>query len=686
MAPIPQGSLVFNRFGTFVWTDPSGNELTPPPNSPADTNLGTSVGNLVSRASDGAYLMATNVGMPIVTDWVAKAFSGAIAALFVRNGGSPLGSPNCAVDAAGRFYVAHYSGQTAVVERCDDAGTITATWSFPAVLAGIESFAVSPAGDSAFVAGFRGADNMTGPVYRFNFGSGTLAAFVTEQNCSVDNACGASIAVQQNGHVLVAWQNNNTPNYFVKEYDPAGAAQATYPLASGSFADFTVALSAGLDATTFWVSHYLHALDVVRVENIRNSDGAVLHNFDKPDVAGDWANAPFCVVRAVAAPTLLDVSFSAGRDLMVDGTEQLYGAPHWQGSTGRAYPYLIKDLTKLRASAATWVAGFSGQVHLRGTVSNGMTVPATLAALRSGTSDVYEIVAVEFSSAFPAGTAFLNPLTIAWEASLDGGVTWLSVGASSNPLYVSLSTAGPTNPFRTVAHLACSDGGATTPTAAAQRTWGLFSNGGTAPTNVKTWDGQKALHYYKPGTSFDLAVNPITVAGLLAVGSSECVAWALMLKDCWAINGVPSNYKFIRVKPSVGQLFWVKDWNKTSNIFSFQSDQPDMQPPPPDGTYGHYDRPGGNKFENLRTAPGQNSGTVPQPLTGAPSQKAFGNHQFLELAGTYYDPSYGLTYASEADFQSHLDGYGSVRDITSGRLRFNFKPMGGTVVMEFYTP
>ena len=370
--------------------------------------------------------------------------------------------------------------------------------------------------------------------------------------------------------------------------------------------------------------------------------------------------------------------------------------------SGREYPYLIQQGVKLKIASVRVrimrpITGTGPKI--RGMQADGMNVPERTLNLVSG--DLYEATNIEVATAFPANlTAFHPSFQIDWEVSRDGS-TWESAGSSRNPIYVCL--ADPNSPpvstvavFRTVVHLACSNAGATNRNEAVVKTWALF-----AGRNVTDWTGQRPLYYYRPGTSFALSENPTTVAGLLLVGSSECVGWSHLIQDCFTINGVgvnsfnqgSSSYTLARSSLGVSSFFWVAWWAQMSPLeewFYFEGPASDMIPYPPDGRYGHYDNGANALFKNQPTIPGQNSGL------DAPSQKVFGNHQFIRYtadgtgAVTYYDPSYGTTYTDAADFQSQaLVGFGNEAqkwpsDNNFQKLRLKYKPVGSVVLMPWW--
>jgi hypothetical protein len=360
------------------------------------------------------------------------------------------------------------------------------------------------------------------------------------------------------------------------------------------------------------------------------------------------------------AATLDSVTFSAGWDINQDDGSGNYQAPQWQNTPARSYPYLYSDVsgTNILTVSAVWTlaSSVSSAPYVQGTGPGGINIPSTQATIDSSGTTV-TLPATAASTAFPNQTNYYNPFTIQWQISFDGGSTWEDAGTSQNPIYVCLQgpVSGVPSPFRTVVHLACSKTGATNADQAVAKTWALFSG----PANVCRWDGSP-LYYYKPGTTFDISQNPVTTAGLLKVGSAECFGWAHLLQDAWTLNGVTSQWN--EADPIGYQAFWVKTWTAlpTSGDFYFQSTSFDMNPYPRSGSpprpdpYGYYDKPGGTNFKNERTLYGQNS------APGAPAEKVFGNHQFLKYNGTYYDPSYGVTYTGPADFQSKaVAGFGN---------------------------
>jgi hypothetical protein len=89
---------------------------------------------------------------------------------------------------------------------------------------------------------------------------------------------------------------------------------------------------------------------------------------------------------------------------------------------------------------------------------------------------------------------YYDPLKIQWRMLSPDKSVSVDLEKTECPVYVSLQPPKPGTPlYHTVAHLACSQGHATTESQAVANTWGQFAGLG-----VTAWDGQTKLYYYNP--------------------------------------------------------------------------------------------------------------------------------------------------------------------------------------------
>jgi hypothetical protein len=203
------------------------------------------------------------------------------------------------------------------------------------------------------------------------------------------------------------------------------------------------------------------------------------------------------------------------------------------------------------------------------------------------------------------------------------------IGANRNRLYITLKE--PQGLRReTLYELACKNRGATNNSTCIANTWQSFSG-----TSVIAWDApdsfNRPLCYYRTFDGDEKTsaeemlenINPDPAQG----DQGQCHAWADMFKEALQINGVASN--FVTVLPPTGYI-----WFGVKNI-------------------GFGSGPG--PYPSVDTAPkgirGQNMDT--------PAAKLFGNHFIVKAGGsffrrgTYYDPSYGATATSAANYSGN---------------------------------
>ena len=222
-------------------------------------------------------------------------------------------------------------------------------------------------------------------------------------------------------------------------------------------------------------------------------------------------------------------------------------------------------------------------------------------------------------------------------------------------------------------------GGASTPQAAFTNTWNIF-----AGLNVQTWDSRSLQYYPSEPVAVPFSGCATTAQQLVTGGGSgQCGAFQLLVLSALQLNGIGMPYSttgqavLIGVFAINGSRFMVNTWTYGSMpgtpgvplypgygwTLRLTSELQPKAPPvygifagmvpanvPP--TYGY--------MTSCTGLPGQNS--------GSPSEKLFGSHYIFQIsediaggAGpSYFDPSYGLTYADPATFEKNaVAGYGT---------------------------
>jgi len=223
------------------------------------------------------------------------------------------------------------------------------------------------------------------------------------------------------------------------------------------------------------------------------------------------------------------------------------------------------------------------------------------------------------------------------------------------------------------------------------KTWSLFTSHGTAPSDIKAWnplDGKydRPLNYYGLTRGFG-GDQPASTTDLLesSDGFGECYSFGQLFQDALWANGVNTAGILVRAKNWTSSnhiLLIIKDFTPSA-IGSmpssaapflwkmiFSASPGEMQPPPNTSTtYGTY-----GDFVNLETHSGQN--------TKPPLEKVFDNHYIIQCGSIYYDPSYGVTYTSENDFETKsVQGYG--QHIPSDAVNLEVEPSAGLQNIQF---
>jgi hypothetical protein len=355
-----------------------------------------------------------------------------------------------------------------------------------------------------------------------------------------------------------------------------------------------------------------------------------------------------------ASPVFLrDVTYQTNHpSIMKDDTTVLYSGPQWLDLDGNGnatgpdehqYPTSFTRDSTLSVSPTFTVDPnqLLGQlVMVRGDGPGNIDIPASQPQLVFGNQLFF--FGLTAANPFPNVVTHYESFTIAWEYSVDNGTTWAAAGTSSNQLYVTYAdpiVSGDVfypHLYHTPLHISTKiAAGKSTETEVFDKIWEEFSD-----KVVKRVDNTP-IAYYK-----DWRPLNDTTREILAFADGNCVGWVALFIDTYKSQGIDYLNEVIEVNPPMGtQGFLVKNWEFRAA----------------GGTSGVPDWPyffimGTPDFVLLHSYNFKH--TEVTPLTGIAGQSEadpaswFRNHFLVKIGGTYYDPSYGVTYPSVANFDS----------------------------------
>jgi hypothetical protein len=378
------------------------------------------------------------------------------------------------------------------------------------------------------------------------------------------------------------------------------------------------------------------------------------------------------------AASIKTVGFSGGGTIYRDtGNQDPYGYPQWVAGD-HSYPVtygrnggMILDL-----SFSVTDPGAGGPYMVQAAGTDGVNLPPTSASL---SSDQTTLIAGGTTTSLPNQvTLYDNTFTFSWQVSDDGGQSWSAAGTSTHQLYVtlngSINDAYTPKTFHTVIHRATqAANGETTEAGVRTKVWGLFPG-----LNVRRLDGTQLTYYA------NWLTRNTTTATLLKFGDGQCGSWTSLFLDMLKSQGLQyaNDYDVVRGIPDVNAAlspagFIVKNWS-----FVGAGTNPD---PVTNVRYPYYNTPrwsvrgdvinfgGGAYFYDWATAEVNDLAGIPGQGTANPASM-FNNHQVAVIGGTYYDPSYGVTYANLMGMQTNA---------IDGLFRWGRKPVTGQIIFVF---
>ena len=340
----------------------------------------------------------------------------------------------------------------------------------------------------------------------------------------------------------------------------------------------------------------------------------------------------------------------------------------------RRYPIAYTRGNIIRARATFKLGtplppGTTAKVKATGT--DGLDIPVTDAAVHPNDNRLISIPDTSTVRALDNWVQAIDPLTLSWYVSLDGGTNWSPCGSSHNKVYV--TWANPSLPLaqshETIFSIACANSPRTTETdvQVLDRVWAYLKE-----RNVRRVSDDFVLTYYgfydtNKNGAYDTGEPdrntpfqdhlPNTASGLIIGGNGECFAWArlmglvLLSHGLTEINGKATRLVGLHLNTSFGLQIMVKVYCTTGQsprkIRSGYSDLTGSAFLAPD--------PGSSEAADYVGIAGQ--GNSPNPYA------IFGDHAVVRANGFIYDPSYGIggTYDDIKSYEN---------DALSGTLHF----------------
>ena len=359
----------------------------------------------------------------------------------------------------------------------------------------------------------------------------------------------------------------------------------------------------------------------------------------------------------IAKVKLESVSFSNNHTIRSDDSSMYYTIPHYRDvaddSEDRNYPICFTRNTKMSASVK-WNIDIGSitpepAIIIEGTGPGDLKFLKTLASFSEDGNYLISGV-MECPNSFPDEIDIMEPMTIKWRLTLDGGFNWFDT-YSHNNTYVTLgNTWDPTmNPlYHTSVHIGCENAeGKSSPNDLITGVWSAFSGG-----HVKRVDNTALEYYGSPARPYDLNLTARTLESLLLLGSGRCSAFQALFINILRVQGCDNlvasalniredvsyvNQATTAYQQKYGNPPSVDGYNEIEDIFFVED----------------WDLDSSDKWDAIDQSGIAGQGNI-NPLA------VFSTHALVQIGTQIYDPSYGTgPFTSILDWENNsVDGYG----------------------------
>lgn len=367
--------------------------------------------------------------------------------------------------------------------------------------------------------------------------------------------------------------------------------------------------------------------------------------------------------------SLVSVTFSGGNlNIRSDSGGAVYSSPQYLTSATKQKPvaYVSGNAPRAAASFTIDCPSVPDSVNVRGFGSDAINFSSVKVVVNpsSGTLHTFNYPAKTGSHVFTTSIVrFFKPYTINWEISFDNGITWKSIGASNNTLYVTRSapqTEGTNYKwYHTVFDLSCRNAQyKSLDTAIISSVWGEFTD------HIVLNYNNDSLFYYKIMNSPN-----VTLGSLLQNRDAECYTFAQLFLASIKIQGVIRTNNYVYITPinnsvcgNVVNRFLVKNWSfgtptasSTCSAFPYKNTY--------NSAIGSIPAPF-DQYVFITSDVTDLSG-IPGSCNIRPASY-FNNHQIAKVDGVYYDACYGVTFPTLGSIKSAAFSGWSFRYTTSG--------------------
>jgi hypothetical protein len=366
---------------------------------------------------------------------------------------------------------------------------------------------------------------------------------------------------------------------------------------------------------------------------------------------------------------LVSVTFSGGNlSIRKDNGGAIYTSPQYlMGATAQnPVAYVSGNAPRVAAAFTIDCPTVPDSISVRGFGSDSINFSAVrvLVNLSSGTTHTFNYPATTGSHVFTNSVVrFFKPYIINWEISFDNGITWKTIGASNNTLYVTRSApqAEGTNYkwYHTVFDLSCRNAQyKSLDTAIIGRVWNEFTD------HIVLNYNNDSLFYYKIMNSPN-----VTLGSLLQYRDAECYTFAQLFLASIKIQGVVRTNNYVYITPINNTIcgntvnrFVVKNWSfgtpsasATCSVFPYKNTY--------NSTIGSIPAP----FDQyvFITSDVTDQAGIPGSCNIRPASY-FNNHQIAKIDGVYYDACYGVTFPTLGSIKTAAFSGWSFRYTTSG--------------------